>query len=155
MRRATTPVITGLAVLIAAMTTGCASVEYSSPERLANVTVKGVDGIEPRQHIVIETSGYFFLWTLPLFSGDLRWDPESCDIKGGTAFFKDLVGFAELQNALQKLAESRDCELADVYFNDTDGFYAGVSYTGIVGAFFGSSHMSVSAILVPRKSVAK
>ena len=46
-------------------------------------------------------------------------------------------------------------DLADVNFHDADGFYADVSYSGIVGSLFGSSHMGVSAILVPRESIAK
>ena len=62
-----------------------------------------------------------------------------------------LDGVAELQAALLKIAESRNCDLADVSYFDGDASYAGPSYGGAVGTCFGSSHMSVSAILVPRK----
>ena len=85
----------------------------------------------------------------------LRWDDAKREIKGGFSFFTDQVGFQELQTALQKIAEVRNCDLADVNFHDSDAFYADVSYAGIIGSLFGSSHMGVSAILVPRENIAK
>ena len=94
-------------------------------------------------------------WTIPLVSGDLRWNDRSKTIEGGTSFFKDQVGLAELQNALIKLAESRNCDLAEVYYNDSDASYAGVSYGGAIGTCFGSSQMCVFALLVPRRTSAK
>ena len=147
--------VAGFAALFAAMVAGCASVEYSSPGKLKNVSVKGAPGAEAGKHVAITTSGYYMLWCIPLVSGDLRWDDEKREIKGGFSFFTDQVGFQELQTALQKIAEVRNCDLADVNFHDSDGFYADVSYAGIVGSLFGSSHMGVSAILVPRKNSAK
>ena len=147
--------IAGVAALFAAMVTGCASVEYSSPGKLKTVSVKGAPGAEAGQHVAITTSGYYMLWCIPLVSGDLRWDGQKREIKGGFSFFTDQVGFQELQTALQKIAEVRNCDLADVNFHDSDGFYADVSYSGIVGSLFGSSHMGVSAILVPRERIAK
>lgn len=147
--------IAGVAALFAAMVTGCASVEYSSPGKLKTVSVKGAPGAEAGQHVAITTSGYYMLWCIPLVSGDLRWDGQKREIKGGFSFFTDQVGFQELQTALQKIAEVRNCDLADVNFHDSDGFYADVSYVGIVGSLFGSSHMGVSAILVPRERIAK
>ena len=80
----------------------------------------------------------------------MRWNDQKKSIEGGSSFFKDQVGVDELQSALLKIAESRNCDLADVYVHDTDSSYAGVSYGGAVGSCFGSSHMSISAILVPR-----
>ena len=147
--------VAGFAALFAAMVTGCASVEYSSPGKLNNISVKGAPGAEAGQHVAITTSGYYMFWSIPLVSGDLRWDDAKREIKGGASFFTDQVGFQELQTALQKIAETRNCDLADVNFHDSDGFYADVSYAGIVGAFFGSSQMGVSAVLVPRETAAK
>ena len=147
--------IAGVAALFAAMVTGCASVEYSSPGKLKNVSVKGAPRAKAGQHVAITTSGYYMLWCIPLVSGDLRWDDAKREIKGGFSFFTDQVGFQELQTALQKIAAARNCDLADVNFHDSDGFYADVSYAGIVGSLFGSSHMGVSAILVPRENIAK
>lgn len=153
--KAMTLAIAGVAALFAATVTGCASVEYSSPGKLKTVSVKGAPGAEAGQHVAITTSGYYMLWCIPLVSGDLRWDGQKREIKGGFSFFTDQVGFQELQTALQKIAEVRNCDLADVNFHDSDGFYADVSYAGIVGSLFGSSHMGVSAILVPRERIAK
>ena len=147
--------VAGFAALFAAMVTGCASVEYSSPGKLNNISVKGAPGAGSGQHVAITTSGYYMFWCIPLVSGDLQWDNEKHEIKGGFSFFTDQVGYQELQTALQKIAETRNCNLADVNFHDSDGFYADVSYGGIVGMFFGSSHMGVSAVLVPRENVAK
>ena len=140
----------GTAALIASMAAGCASINYSTPGRLDNVSVKGLEGRKAGQMVMIDTTGFYFLWTIPLVSGDLRWDDDTKSIKGGTSLFKDQVGVDELQSALLKIAESRNCDLADVYVQDSDATYAGPSYGGAVGSCFGSSHMSISAILVPR-----
>ena len=140
----------GAAALIATVAAGCATVTYTSPGMLDNVSVKGVEGRKPGQAVLIDTSGFYMFWTIPLVSGDLRWNDQKKSIEGGSSFFKDQVGVDELQSALLKIAESRNCDLADVYVHDTDSSYAGVSYGGAVGSCFGSSHMSISAILVPR-----
>ena len=99
---------------------------------------------------MVSTTGYYLLWTVPLVSGDIRWNDEKKSIEDGTTFFRDLVGAEEVQNVLLKIAENNNCNLVDVTFHDSDTSYAGPSYGGIVGSCFGSSHMSISAILVPR-----
>ena len=137
------PALAGLAVVLAAMVSGCATVNYSSPGALNGVAVEGSENAASGQAVAITTSGYYMFWTIPLVSGDLRWDTGSGEIRGGTSFFQDQVGYQELQNALHKIAERSDCT------------YAGASYSGVIGALFGSSHMSVSAVLVPRKAKAK
>ena len=81
--------------------------------------------------------------------------PRKRSISGGTSFFSNHVKASELQNSLVNLAKSRNCDLADVNYFDGDASYAGVSYEGAVGTCFGSSRMSVSAILVPRKAANK
>ena len=139
-----------LATMLVAMAAGCATESYSSPEELDGIVVKGIEGKQARQQVVISTSGYYVLWTIPLFSGDLRWNPETKSIKGGFSLFSDQVGINELQTALLKIAESRNCDLADVHYTDSDASFAGASETGLIGALFGSSQMSVSALLVPR-----
>ena len=144
----------GVAALAVTMAAGCATVTYSSPGTLDGVAVRGVDG-KVGQAVLIDTSGFYMLWAIPLVSGDLRWNADKRSIEGGTSFFKDQVGIDNLQTALLKIAESRNCDLAEVSYFDGDASYAGPSYAGAVGTCFGSSHMSVSAILVPRKAVNK
>ena len=139
-------VAVGLALLA-----GCASVTYSSPQALSGITIKGAAGA-PSQLVFIETTGYYVLWTLPLVSGDLRWNADKQSIEGGTSFFQDQVSVEELQDALLKIAELRNCDLADVNYFDSDTTYASASQAGAIGALFGSSHMSVSAVLIPRKT---
>ena len=145
----------GAAALIASIAAGCASVTYSSPGMLDNMSVKGIEGRKAGQAVLIDTSGFYMFWSVPIVSGDLRWSAEKKSIEGGTSFFKDQVGLGELQSALMKIAESRDCDLAEVYYSDSDTTYAGVSYGGAIGACFGSSQMCVSALLVPRRTSAK
>ncbi len=144
----------GAAALIASVA-GCASVKYSAPGALNGVAVKGVKNADGARLVIIDTSGFYMFWTIPIASGDLRWNDQKKSIEGGTSFFQDQVGLDELQNALTKLAESRNCDLAEVFFNDADASYADVSYSGAVGTCFGSSQMCVSALLVPRRTSAK
>ena len=140
----------GAAALIASIAAGCASVTYSSPGMLDNMSVKGIEGRKAGQAVLIDTSGFYMFWSVPIVSGDLRWNEQKKSIEGGASFFSDQVGVDELQTALLKIAEARNCDLADIYVLDSDSSYAGPSYGGIVGACFGSSPMRGSAILVPR-----
>ena len=143
--------VCALAAAFAAIVTGCATENYSSPGMLDGVSVKGIEGRQASQMVVISTSGYYLLWTIPLASGDLEWNPVKRSINGGFTLFSDQVGIDELQTSLLKIAESRNCDLADVHYVDSDASYAGVSDLGsIIGCLFGSSQMSVSALLVPR-----
>lgn len=155
MTKMAKPIIAVVAAAVAAVITGCATVEYSSTGTLDNIKIKGARCAKDRQHVSITTSGYNMFWCLPLACGDIRWNSATDDINGGVAFFQDQVGLDELQTALQKIAESRDCDLANVYFNDSDGFYVDVSWGGLIGTCFGSSQMGVSAVLVPRTAKTK
>ena len=102
----------GVAALLVSLGTGCASITYSTSGALNGVTVKGVEGGKPLQTVMINTTGFYLFWTVPIVSGDLRWDEEKKSIVGGTSLCQDQVGFAELQSALLKIAESRNCDLA-------------------------------------------
>ena len=143
------PALAALAMAVAALVSGCASVTYSSPGALEGITIKGSPG-RIGQLVFVDTTGYYFLWTVPLACGDIRWNEHKKSIEGGTLFFNDLVGLDEVQNVLVKIAESRNCDLVDVAFHDSDTSYAGASYGGMIGALFGSSRISASAVLVPR-----
>ena len=136
------------AALFALATAGCASITYTSPGTLDSVSVKGMRGNKDAQAVLIDTTGYYLLWTIPLISGDARWDEETKSIKGGSSIFTDHVTVNELQSTLLKLADARNCDLAEVYVHDADSTYAGVNSP--IGTLFGSSHMSISAILLPR-----
>lgn len=143
-----------LAAALAAMAAGCATENYSSPGKFDGISVKGIEGRQARQQVVISTTGYYVLWTIPLASGDLDWNPETQSIDGGFSLFSDQVGVNELQTALLKIAESRNCDLADVHYVDSDSSYGGAGDVGsFIGFLFGSSQMSVSALLVPRNQV--
>ena len=149
MRRKLFP-FAGIMAALLAVTTGCATVYSSSQGAFDGVAYKGVNGV-PLEHVYITTTGYYLLWSLPLASGDLRWNEKTKSINGGTCFFSDQVGVTELQDALFKIAETRNCDVIDITFHDSDTSYAGASYGGVVGALFGSSQIGISCVLVPRK----
>ena len=138
------------AMALLAGAAGCATVYRTAPGSLTGMGYKGV-GSTPLEQVYITTEGYYCLWSIPIMSGDLRWNEEKQSINGGTRLFCDMVSAAELQNALLKIAESRDCDVIDMVIDDSDTSYAGVSYEGAVGVFFGSSHIGVSGVLVPKK----
>lgn len=139
-----------LAAAFAAIAAGCATVNYSSPGALEGISLKGVEGRQAVQQVVINTSGYYVLWTLPLASGDLRWNDGKQTINGGTTLFRDQVTVEALQSALLKIAETRNCDLADVHIADADTSYAGSTGFPLISWIFGSSQMCMSALLVPR-----
>ena len=141
--------VAGIAAAMLVGSTGCASVYRSSQKPLSDLTYKGASGT-PSELVCITTTGYYLFWSIPLISGDLRWNKETKSINGGTRLFSDMVGITELQDAIHKMAETRNCDAVDVSFRDSDTTYAEVSTGGIIGMFFGSSEMSVSAVFVPR-----
>ena len=149
MRRMLLP-FGGIMTALLVGATGCATVYSSSQGALDGLTYKGANGA-PSEHIYITTTGYYFMWTLPLASGDLRWNEQTKSINGGTCLFSDQVGVTELQDALLKIAETRNCDVIDIAFYDSDTSYAGVSTGGAIGALFGSSQIGISGVLVPRK----
>ena len=155
MRRTLLPFI-GIMAMLLVDTTGCATAYCSSQGALDGMAYKGANGA-PSELVYITTTGYYFLWSLPLASGDLRWNEKTKSINGGTCFFSDMVGATELQTALLKIAETRNCDVVDIAFHDSDTSYAGPSYGGAVGVFFGSSQIGISGVLVPRapKATAK
>ena len=151
MTKAKKTILPMLSMLALAMFAGCASISTSSRGMLNGVTVKGAEGV-PVEHVWLGTSGEYVLWSIPLGSGEFYWDAHARKLETRTAWFKDCVGIAELQDALLKYAESRNCDVAEVSYFDSDTSYAGVSYEGILGILFGSSNMGVSAVLIPRKT---
>ncbi len=154
MKKKMNPVKTGLhAAAFAALAafSGCATISTSQAGRLEGIGVKGADGA-PHEHVCLSTTGEYMLWTIPFGSGRFRWNEETKTLETETAWFSDCVGVAELQDALLKYADSRNCDVLDVSYFDGDVSYAGASYEGLLGIFFGSSSMGVSAVLVPRKA---
>lgn len=146
-----------LAVVAAALValvlgSGCATITTSTEGRLDGVRVKGTDGA-PVEHVWLGTSGEYLFWSIPIATGRFRWNEKTRKLETGTAWFKDCVSLADVQDALQKYAEGRNCDIVDVSIFDADTSYAGLSYEGLLGMFFGSSSMGVSAVLVPRKEV--
>ena len=147
------PALSVMAVSAAAalsVCSGCATITTSKEGRLDGVVVKGADGA-PVEHVWIGTSGEFLFWSIPIATGRFRWNEKTQKLETGTAWFRDFVSIADVQDALLKYADSRNCDLADVMYYDADTSYAGASYEGLLGMLFGSSSMGVSAVLIPRK----
>ena len=140
----------GVVAAVSLLAAGCASITYSSPSALNGVEIKGAEGKKCRL-AVAETTCYHIFWSLPLVAGDIRWDDKRKDINGGVTFFNDILDVETLQATLQKAAAAKNCDLVDFSLRDYDNTFAGISsYVGIIGIFFGSSRMSVSAVLVPK-----
>ena len=140
-----------ICAVVVAMATGCATITCTSPGKLDGIKFKGTDGT-PSQLVFVDCPGYYILWVVPLVSGDIRWNSERKTIEGGFSIVKDHVSRENLQKAITSYADSHDCDLIDIAYNDSGTSYAGVSQTGAIGALFGSTNMSVSAVLVPRSS---
>ena len=140
-----------LIVAFAVLITGCATITSTPYSTLDGVKLDGTDG-KPSEVVFIESTGFYILWQVPIFSGDIRWNAEKKDLEGGVSFFKDHVSLANLQNAITTYADSRNCDLVDVIYNNTAASYAGASEIGLIGALFGSATINVSAVLVPRNS---
>ncbi|MBP5638868.1 MAG: hypothetical protein J6X55_05295 [Victivallales bacterium] len=141
-------------ILIAAfvlLVNGCATITSTSYSTLDGVKLNGTDR-KPSEVVFIESTGFYILWQIPICSGDIRWNSEKKSIEGGVSIFKDHVSLANLQNAITNYADSRNCDLVDVIYNDTNASYVEVSETGLIGALFCSATINVSAVLVPRNS---
>jgi len=133
------------------LVTGCATITTTSYDTLDGVQLIGTTR-KPSEVVFIENKGFYILWQVPICSGDIRWNNEKKSIEGGVAFFKDHVSLANLQNAITNYADSRNCDLVDVTYNNSSASYADASEIGLIGAFFGSATINVSAVLVPRNS---
>ena len=140
-----------LIVAFVVLVTGCATITSTPYDTLDGVKLNGTDR-KPSEVVFIESTGFYILWQVPLFSGDIRWNSKKKNIEGGVSFFKDHVSLTNLQNAITNYADSRNCDLVDVIYNDTNASYAGASEVGLIGALFGSATINVSAVLVPRTS---
>ena len=130
---------------------GASGISTSKTGTLDGVSVKGTD-IAPVEHVWLGTTGEYLFWTFPIGTGRFRWNERKRRLETGTAWFRDCVTLADLQEALLKYAEERNCDVVDVTYHDDDTSYAGASYEGLIGMLFGSSSMGVSAVLVPRKN---
>ena len=150
-----TPMCAVAAAVALLVAQGCATVKYTSPGAMDGIDLDGANGRPSSQQVFIKVSGYHMFWTIPLFCGDIRWNPKTESINGGVAFFKDLVGLEEVQDVLIGIAESRNCDAVDISFTDSDTSYAGPSTEGVIGLLFGSSRISASAVLVPRTADGK
>ena len=140
----------GAVAAVSLLAAGCASLTYSSPRALDGVEIKGTDG-KPSRLVVADTTCYYLFWSIPLFAGDVRWNDKTNDINGGVTFFNDILDVETLQDTLHKAAAAKNCDLVDYSLLDSDATYAGFSsYAGLIGIFFGSSHLSLSAVMVPK-----
>lgn len=134
-----------------AVCSGCASIMTSKPGTLDGITVKDAGG-PPSELIFLQTDGGYMFCTLPIASGKFVWNEQTGQLETETVFFEDLVGITEVQEALQKYADSKNCVLAEVSFTDSDTSFADASYEGMVGVLFSASSMGVSAVLIPRNA---
>jgi len=141
------------AIMSAALLSGCASLDISSPGSLSGVRIVGTPGCADRQ-VVVENSAFHVFWTWTVATGDLRWNDEKKDIEGGTAFFADYCGNDDCYEVLKKVAERENCDLANVIFTESStSDFNFSSYMGLFGFFAGRYGVEACAILRPKKGV--
>lgn len=137
------------ALLSVALAAGCAHVTMSSPKSLSGLDVMGSPTQADRQ-VVVRNSGYHLFWSLPLVSGDMRWDDKTKDIKGGSAFFADYCNNDECLNVLKRIAERENCDLVGVYYTDmTKSAFDISSFSGLFGWLVGLYEAQACGILRP------
>ena len=138
------------ALLAAALAVGCAHVDISSPKSLSGLDVLGSPTQADRQ-VVVRNSGVHVLWSFPLASGDMRWDDETQDVKGGISFFHDYCNTAVCMDVLEGIAKRENCDLVGVYFTDmTKSGFDVTSLSGLFAWVGGLYEVQACAILRPR-----
>jgi hypothetical protein len=138
------------ALLPVALAAGCAHVDISSPKSLSGLDVLGSPTQADRQ-VVVRNSGIHVLWSFPLVSGDMRWDEETKDIKGGLAFFDDYCNTAVCMDVLEGIARRENCDLVGVYFTDmTKSGFDVTSFSGLFAWVGGLYEVQACGILRPR-----
>ena len=138
------------ALLAVALAAGCAHVDISAPKSLSGLDLIGSPTQADRQ-VVVRNSGIHVLWWFPLGSGDMSWDNETQDIKGGIDLFADHCNTAECMNVLEAIARRENCDLVGVYF--TDMTKSGFDVTSMAGLFAwvgGLYEVQACGILRPR-----
>lgn len=115
-----------LGFAVATLLSGCCTVIISSPGTLAGVDVKGAGGKADRV-IMIENEGYYLFRAIPIVAGDVCWNEETDEIRGGIRFCSEQLTPRRMLNAICRYAERENCELIDVVIND--------KYTAPVGLF--------------------
>lgn len=138
---------------LAALLSGCCTVLISSPGTLAGIEVKGADGKADRA-IMVENEGYYLFQAIPIVSGDVAWDEEDGEVKGGIVFFSERLVPERMLNAICKYAEHENCDLVDVVINDK--YTAPVSIFDVQGWFttlVGYSSITYSGVLKTKEAV--
>jgi len=143
-----------LAALLSAMlVAGCAHVDMSSKGSLAGLDVVGSPTQADRQ-VVVRNSGVHLFWTIPLGTGDMRWNEETEDINGGLVLFDDYCNTDDCLKILQHVAQRENCDLVGVYFTDmTKSGFDITSFSGLFGWLAGLYEVQACGILRPRASV--
>ena len=138
------------ALLPVVLAAGCAHVDISAPKSLSGLDVLGSPNQADRQ-VVVRNSGIHVLWSFPLASGDMRWDDETQDVKGGLAFFHDYCNTAVCMDVLEGIAKRENCDLVDVYFTDmTKSSFDVTSIPGLFAWVGGLYEVQACGILRPR-----
>lgn len=137
----------------ALLTTGCASVEISSPNALDGVEIKGSKPGDINRVIVLENDGYFLFSYIPLVAGNTKWSPAAQQIKDGPSFFCCETTTQPMLDTLYHYANRENCDVVDVIINNRTEY--GFDLTSLMGLFkaaIGCEPINVSGVLRQRET---
>ncbi len=146
-------VLFAFGAIAALLTTGCATVEISSPNALDGVEIKGSKPGDVNRVIVLENDGYFLFSYIPLAAGNMKWSAANQDIKGGPCFFSSETVAQPMLDTLYHYANRENCDVVDVIINNRTEY--GFDLTSLMGLFkaaIGCEPINVSGILRQRET---
>ena len=146
-------------IAAAAVAAGCSTVERTSPGIMEKFDVAGSD-IPATETVLIRNSGWTLLYFIPALFGDVTWEPEANEgrggINGGLWLFRDKCNVSDCYETLQKLAEQQNCDLSNVTLVDNSLISLGFTgYVELFNCFVEGNDVMVSGVLRQRGGKAK
>ena len=142
-------VMAGLAVGV--LLAGCASLERTSPGIMDGLDVVGGD-TPALETVVVRNSGFGCFYSFCGVCGDVQYDNEENDIKGGMVFFNNICECGDCYRTVQAVANDEGKALTNVsMFNNTLPSGAITSYLQLLGFLVEFGDVGCSGVLRAKK----
>jgi len=140
--------LTGIGLALCA---GCASIERTSPGMMDGLDVMG--GNTPaEQTVCARVYGLGLLYICTAICGDVEYDSNENDIKGGCLLFRDKCNCVDCFRTLQAIAKDEGKQLTNVnYFNNSLPSQGITGYVDFCGWFLEVEDVGCSGVLRSRK----